>query len=288
MTPPTILSIQSHVAFGHVGNAAAVFPLQRLGFEVWPVMTVQFSNHTGYGDWAGEVFTSSQIHALVEGLDRRGAFEGCAAVLSGYLGDAALGDEILRAVDLAKAKTPGALYCCDPVMGDVGRGLFVREGIPAFLRERALPAADIITPNQFELELLTGIEIKTLDDALAGARAARKLGPKIVLVTSLRHAGTPADRIEMLALSDGGAWIASTPLLRLDPAPNGAGDAVAALFLAHYLKQKDTPAALQRASAAIHGLLVTTQAAGSRELQLVAAQNAFDGVSGPVDIKPLS
>ncbi len=186
-----ILSIQSHVAYGHVGNAAAVFPLQRLGFEVWPVNTVQFSNHTGYSGWTGQVFEAGHIAELIQGLGDRGVLAGCDGVLSGYLGGAALGATVLDAVARVRAGNPDAVYCCDPVMGDIGRGLFVAPDIPGFLRARALPAADLVTPNLFELEQLTGARVASLEDAVAVARGAVALGPTVVLVTSLRHAATP-------------------------------------------------------------------------------------------------
>ena len=151
-----ILSIQSSVAYGHVGNSAAVFPLQRLGIEVWPVITVHFSNHTGYGAWRGPVLGPDDIAEVLTGIEERGVLPSCNAVLSGYMGDAGLGRLIVDAAAKVKALNPQALYCCDPVMGDVGRGFFVRPGIPDFMRQTAVPAADIITPNQFELEFLTG------------------------------------------------------------------------------------------------------------------------------------
>ena len=139
-----ILSIQSSVAYGHVGNSAAVFPLQRLGISVWPVNTVHFSNHTGYGDWRGPVLPAADIAAVIDGIERRGVLPDCDAVLSGYMGDASLGQVIVDAAARVKAANAGALYCCDPVMGDVGRGIYVRPGIPDFMRDPAVPAADIL------------------------------------------------------------------------------------------------------------------------------------------------
>jgi len=267
-----ILSIQSHVAYGFVGNRAAVFPLQRMGHDAWAVNTVQFSNHTGYGAWTGDVFGPAQVAALVDGVEARGVLPSCDAVLSGYMGSAELGGVILDAVRRVRAANPGALYCCDPVMGDVGRGIFVRPGLPDFIRGAAVPAADIITPNQFELEYLTGRTIRYLDDALDAAAAARALGPKVVVVTSLTRADAPADRIEMMADTADGTWITATPRLPLDPPPNGAGDAVAALFLAEYLETGSCEAALRHATAAIFAVFRQTQLAGTRELALIAAQ----------------
>jgi pyridoxine kinase len=268
---PNILSIQSWVSYGHVGNAAAAFPLQRLGFEVWAVNTVQFSNHTGYGQWRGRVLEADAVAELIQGIGERGVLPTCSAVLSGYMGDAALGEAILGAVGAVKRANPAALYCCDPVMGDIDRGFFVRPGIPEFFRGRAVPAADIITPNQFELEYLTGMTIDSAAAALAAADAARAMGPRRVLLTSLRRADGPADVIEMLAADDAGAWLVATPLLPLSV--NGAGDAVAALFLAHILKSGDTAAALAAAASAIHAVLAEPDTRKAREIQLIAAQD---------------
>ena len=271
--PLNILSIQSWVSYGHVGNASAVFPLQRLGAEVWAVNTVQFSNHTGYGAWRGQVFPSELIGDLVEGIAERGALPRCDAVLSGYMGSAETGEAVLAAVARVKAANPAAMYCCDPVIGDVGRGIFVRPGIPDYMRDRALPAAEIATPNQFELEWLTGRDVTTLADAKAAVAALQAIGPRCVLVTSLRLEDTPEDAIELLAGEGGDFWRVRTPLLPLSV--NGAGDAIAALFLFHRLRWGEARMALSAAASSIYGLLRRTAEAGSREILTVAAQEEF-------------
>jgi pyridoxine kinase len=268
-----ILSIQSWVAYGHVGNASAMFPLQRLGAEVWAVNTVQFSNHTGYGSWRGQVFGADLVRDLVQGIEDRGALPRCDAVLSGYMGDAAIGEAVLDALARVRAVNPGALYCCDPVMGDVGRGLYVRPGIPEFMRDRALPAADIATPNQFELEWLTGLPVTTLAEAKTAVAALQATGPRCVLLTSLQVAETDPDQIEMLAAEGGAFHHIRTPKLPLSV--NGAGDAIAALFLFHRMKTGSAAAALGAAASSIHGLLRRTAEAGSREILTVAAQDEF-------------
>ena len=211
-----ILSIQSWVAYGHVGNASAMFPLQRLGAEVWAVHTVQFSNHTGYGAWTGQVFGGDAVRAVVDGIAARGVLPGCDAVLSGYLGDPGVGEAVLDAVARVRAANPLATYCCDPVIGDTGRGVFVRDGIPELIRSRAVPAADILTPNGFELEHLTGQPVHTLPGARAAVAALQAqmapAGPATVLVTSLRTDETPEDAVDMLAADRTGAWLLRTPL----------------------------------------------------------------------------
>src|SRR6476661_769514 len=193
----TILSIQSSVAYGHVGNSAAVFPLQRLGVEVWPVHTVHFSNHTGYGEWRGPLMPADDVRAVIQGVEERGAFPNVAAVLSGYQGGEEIGDVILDAVAKVKAANPDAIYACDPVMGNAKSGCFVHPAIPVLLRERVVPAADVITPNQFELGFLTETAPQTLEEILASADLARKMGPSTVLVTSVERADRPEGTIEM-------------------------------------------------------------------------------------------
>jgi pyridoxine kinase len=266
-----ILSIQSHVAYGHVGNDAATFPLQRMGVEVWPVHTVQFSNHTGYGSWKGQVFDAGMIGEVVAGIEQRGVLGECDGVLSGYMGSAEIGMAILEAVATVRRANPGAKYCCDPVIGDVGRGIFVREGIPEFMRNRAVPAADIITPNQFELDYLSGRASKTLRQTRDAVKAVHDLGPSAILVTSLLTDETPADAIDLLASDASGCFIVRTPKLPL--VVNGAGDAIAALFFAHYLQDPNLAEVLSSAVSAIFGVLAKTAENGAREIQLVAAQD---------------
>lgn len=271
--PLNILSIQSWVAYGHVGNASAVFPLQRLGAEVWAVNTVQFSNHTGYGAWRGQVFPGELIQELVTGIEERGVLGRCDAVLSGYMGAAEIGEAILSAVARVKAANPAALFCCDPVIGDVGRGVFVRPGIPEFMRDRAVPQADILTPNQFELEWLTGTAVRTLADAKRAVAALQAQGPRCVLVTSLRVDDTPEDAMDMLVGEGGAFHRLRTPLLPVNV--NGAGDAIAALFLFHRLRWGEARVALSAAASSIYGLLRRTADSGAREIQSIAAQEEF-------------
>ncbi|MCJ2106909.1 pyridoxal kinase PdxY [Methylobacterium sp. E-041] len=268
-----ILSIQSHVAYGHVGNASAVFPMQRLGVEVWPIHTVQFSNHTGYGAWRGRVFDGPAVEDLVAGIRERGVLGTCDGVLSGYMGSADIGTAILGAVDAVRAENARALYACDPVIGDTGRGVYVRPGIAEFMAERAVPAADIVTPNQFELDLLTGLPTGTLAQAKRAVAALQERGPRVVLVTSLVTDATPPDAIDLLAGEGGTFWRVRTP--RLDLSVNGAGDCIAALFLVHYARTGSAALALGMAAASVYGVLRRTLAEGSREILTVAAQDEF-------------
>ena len=266
-----ILSIQSHVVYGHVGNSAAVFPLQRLGREVWPLMTVQFSSHTGYAGWRGRAFDAAMIDDCVSGLQAIGVLSRCAGFLTGYLGKAEIGEAALRALERLRAANGEAAYACDPVIGDVGRGSYVADGVAEFFRDRALPAATIATPNAFELEWLTGERAHDLQTAGRAIARLRGRGPRVVVAKSLKLDDTPADALDMLAGDEAGFWRLRTPLLPI--AVNGAGDLFAALFFHHWLEARVTPGALSRAASSVHAIVTATLAAGSRELTLIAAQD---------------
>lgn len=285
MSKLNILSIQSHVAYGHVGNASATFPMQRLGAEVWPIHTVQFSNHTGYGAWRGQVFEAGLIHDLVAGIAERGVLGRCDAVLSGYQGSAETGAAILDAVAAVKAANPRAIYACDPVIGDVGRGVFVRPGIPEFMRDKVVPAAEIITPNLFELEWLSGESAQNLAGLKSALATAHAMGPRVILVTSYLGAETPSDSLDLIASHAGQLYRVRTP--RLECNLNGAGDAIAALFLVHWLRLADAAGALRLAASSIYGLLKATVEAGSRELVMIAAQEEFVHPSRMFEVESL-
>lgn len=266
----TILSIQSSVAYGHVGNSAAVFPMQRLGVEVWPVSTVVFSNHTGYGQWRGPMLPADDVREVITGIGEREAFPEVDAVLSGYQGGTQIGDVVLDAVAQVKAANPDAIYACDPVMGNAKSGCFVHPDIPVLLRERVVPQADLITPNQFELGFLTGTEPDDMESTLASVDAARAMGPSTVLVTSVLQPDRPDDTIEMLAVHGDGAWVVRTEHLPIKC--NGSGDVTAALFTTHLLQTGDPALALGRTASSVWDLVKTTLDSGRRELQLVQAQ----------------
>ncbi len=267
------LSIQSSVAYGHVGNSAAVFPLQRLGHEVWPVFTVVFSNHTGYGAWRGPLLPPDDVRDVITGIEERGVLGTCDAVLSGYQGGAGIAEVIVDAVARVKAANPAATYTCDPVMGNATSGCFVDPAIPPIIRELVVPVADLITPNQFELGFLTDTSPASLESTLESADLARAMGPASVLVTSVERPDAPEDTIEMLAVGDDGAWIVQTP--RLPMKANGSGDLTAALYTAH-LRSTGSPAeALARTASSVYAVLRATLESGERELRLVAAQDAI-------------
>ncbi|NLB47475.1 MAG: pyridoxal kinase PdxY [Microbacteriaceae bacterium] len=268
-----ILSIQSSVSYGHVGNSAAVFPLQRLGHEVMPVYTVVFSNHTGYGDWGGPMLTGENVRSIIVGIDARGGLNDVELVLSGYQGGDDIGDAILDAVALVKQRNPGAIYACDPVLGSATSGCFVAPEVQSLIRDRVVPQADLITPNQFELGFITGTDPHSLEETLQSVDQVRDIGPSSVLVTSVLRPDRPEGTIEMLAVTNDGAWIVQTPHLPFKA--NGSGDVTAALFGAHLRSSSDPEFALARTASSVFELLENTLNSGQRELQLIESQEAY-------------
>ncbi|MDR2795584.1 MAG: pyridoxal kinase PdxY [Spirochaetaceae bacterium] len=265
-----ILSIQSHVVYGAAGNSAAVFPLRRLGHEVWPVNTVEFSNHTGYGAWRGQALPAKLVDDLVQGIEERGVLPHCRALLSGYLGSADVGLAVAGAARKVKAANPGVLYCCDPVMGDVGRGLYVHADIPGIFSGSLLPLADIATPNQFELELLSGMEAGSAENVKKATGILHEKGPRVILVTSYRGCGP--GKLGMIASDGVELWRVDTPELYFNDAVSGTGDLCSALFLSAYLENSIIKYALEKTAASIYGILEATHKAGTRELRIVEAQ----------------
>ena len=268
-----ILSIQSAVAYGHVGNSAAVFPLQRIGHEVWPVYTVNYSNHTGYGAWEGPIIPAADVAAVISGIRDRGAFPRIDGILTGYQASPDIADVIVNTVRDIKAENPDAIYACDPVMGSATSGCFVADEIPPLFRSTIVPVADIITPNQFELGYLTDCEVGTLEQTLAAVKRAQEIGPKTVLVTSVKRPETADDQVEMLAVDGDRAFLVSTPLLPFKR--NGSGDVTAALFTGHYTETSDVKESLRRTASSVYDLLENTYEAETSELQLIQSQDVF-------------
>ncbi len=277
----TILSIQSFVSYGHVGNSSVVFPLQRLGYQVWPIHTVQFSNHTGYGEWKGAIFEPEHISEIFEGIKERGVLSQCNAMLTGYMGSPQLGNVMQNILGELIQVNPNLLYCCDPVMGDVGRGFFVKPGIPEYFRDKLVPKAHIVTPNQFELEYLSDMKITDLATAITASRKLIAQGPKIVLLTSLILANDSDEFINMMVVDAKDAYLVKTPFLPISV--NGAGDLTAALFTAFYLPKKDIKFALESCAARVFAVLEKTHQQGSREIQIIQAQDTL--INPPVIFK---
>ncbi|MGI9485963.1 MAG: pyridoxal kinase [Geminicoccaceae bacterium] len=267
-----ILSIQSEVAYGHVGNSAAVLPLQRLGFEVWPVNTVQLGHHPGHGSFRGYCVEMERLSAILNAVLDQAPLERCVGMIVGYLGDAGIAGPVLQALDAVIAKRPDLVFLLDPVIGDDGAGVFVRPGVPAAIADELLPRAAIITPNRFELAHFSGLEVDDLRQAELAAERLLKHGPRLVVATGLLSPGWPGELL-MLAVSSEERWLIRTP--RLARTFSGTGDAFSALFLGHFLLAPDLKTAFERVTSAIFSLAEMTAVRGEDELALVAAQDVL-------------
>jgi pyridoxine kinase len=267
----SVISIQSQVAFGHVGNSAAAFPMQMHGIDVISVPTTLLSNRPGYPSIRGRVLDAQLVADLLRGIEERGAVEACDMILSGYLGSPENAAVVADFVARAKTRNPKLGYCCDPVLGDRDRGLFVPADIPPLVRDRLCRLADIITPNHFEFEFLCGAKATTSSQVIAAAQALMAPGPSTVIVTSAELADTPRGEIATLAIEKSGetikAWRAGTPKLPISP--SGTGDLFAALFVSARVGGSPTRGALAHAVSAIFAVLERTAAAGTEEMRIV-------------------
>ena len=273
-----ILSIQSHVVFGHAGNSAAVFPMRRIGVNVWSLNTVQFSNHTQYRQWTGTVMSASHLIEIADGINDIDELKRCDAVLSGYMGSPEQGNAIIEIVKKVKAVNPNAIYFCDPVMGHPEKGCFVAPGVSEFLCNTALPVADMMAPNILELEELNGKQrINNVDEAILACRELCKKGPKAILVKHLSRAGYKINRFEMLLVTSDEAWHIDRPLVDFGVRqPVGVGDMTSGLFLANILLGKSLVEALEHTTSAVYAVMLETLKQDEYELQLVAAQNEIE------------
>ena len=269
-----VLSIQSHVVYGFAGNKSATFPMQLLGVDVWALNTVQFSNHTQYGKWTGMVIPQEQIREIVTGLDNIEKLQECDALLSGYLGSAEQVDQILFALEQIKLRNPNALYLCDPVMPHPKKICVVANGVCEALIEKAIPVADIMTPNLHELRQLTEFPINTFDDVLKAVNALISKGVKKVLVKHLGSAGkiNDPDTFEIIMATAEGVWHLSRPLYQFNFEPVGVGDLIAGTFLANLLNGKSDVEAFEAMNNEVAGVMKTTFELGSYELQTIAAR----------------
>lgn len=281
-----ILSIQSQVTFGHVGNSAITFPLQCLGHTVWAVPTIVAANHPGYPDFAARLVPADEVRGLLDGLARRRAFAGCDLLISGYLGSRAIGDVVADAVARVRSDRPGAIYCCDPVIGDRDTGVYVEAGIPDWFRSEALPLADVLTPNLFELEVLCEATPGTLADAplgdiLAAGRSllARMRDGACMMVTSAEHRDLAAASVALLAFDASQAWRVEAPKLEFSVPPHGAGDLTTALFASAIVETGCLQLSLERCANILHAILDETAKHDSAEMELVAAR---DVITSPV------
>lgn len=285
-----ILSIQSHVVYGYVGNKAAVYPLQSMGFDVWPMYTVQFSNHTGYGQWTGEIFSAKHILELFEGLAARNELQRCAALLTGYMGSAEICAAIREILGRLRAVNPSLVYLCDPVLGGQNT-CYVDPAVASFFKETC--QADIITPNQTEATFLTGIEITDLSSVQAVLQALHQRGNKQVIITGVQL--QTQDKAKLASIfSDGKQqYMALTPNYQLGARVNGTGDLFSALYLGAFLRHPGQPElAFKEAVYLMDKVVQATAESGSSELAVLAVdyRNALDSLMidpQHLDFRPL-
>ena len=284
----TVISIQSQVAYGHVGNSAAVFPMQLHGIDVIAVPTTLLSNRPGYPTVRGGVLDARRVADLLLGIEERGAIETSSTILSGYLGSPEIAAVVADFVAHARSRNAALQYACDPVLGDRDRGMFVQSDIPPLVRDRLCSLADIITPNHFEFEYLSGATATTSAQMIDAACRLMARGPSIVVVTSAELSDTPDGQIETLAVERSRqsfwAWRVRTPKLPISP--NGTGDLFASLFVSARIQGMDTPDALGHAASGIFAVLERTAARGTEEMrivecaeQLVRPSRKFDAVA---------
>ncbi|MCD6045110.1 MAG: pyridoxal/pyridoxine/pyridoxamine kinase [Gammaproteobacteria bacterium] len=260
-----ILSIQSHVAYGYVGNKAAVYPLQAMGYDVWPVNTVQFSNHTGYGHWEGEIFSKEHIHQVILGLETLNLIPSCQAILSGYMGSEAICHEVAETVKRFKAKNPALLYLCDPVIGN--QHCFVKPEVLEFFKHHLV--ADIITPNQYEAETLSGIPIKTVADLKTTAQFFQDKGSQVVIITGVKLNDVAPDTLHIYGGEGNQHYLLAAKEYTFPVPPSGTGDLFSAVFLGSYLTYKNLDHALRRSVDLMNRVLAKTAASGGRELRVL-------------------
>ncbi len=263
-----VLSIQPHVVFGHAGNSATVFPIQRLGVNVWPLHTMQVSNHMQYGRWAGSAIEASQILALVEGIGAIGMLRRCDAVLCGYLDSVAHLQAVVDIVRAVKATNPYAWFFCDPI---------INEHLTERNHEAALATipegADCVTPHHDALQKLAGRTLDTVDEAVLACRELIRRGPRIILVKQLLDRYSPADRVNLLVVTESEAWMAQHPRYPFARPPAGISELTNAVFVARRLRGDTLRAAFEHTVAAVHAVLKATYEAGRYELEITAAQN---------------
>ncbi|EMK3392091.1 pyridoxal kinase PdxY [Vibrio parahaemolyticus] len=270
----SILSIQSHVVYGHAGNSSAVFPIQRMGIDAWPIHTVQYSNHTQYEQgWKGQKFCSDDVRTLLHGLDNINTLGECGAVLSGYQGSPDQCKAVADVVRSVKESNHNAIYVCDPVMGDPDKGCIVADGVREEITQSLLPISDVIVPNQYELTAMTGVEIHSVYDAVTACKEALKLGPKIVLVKHLHS--IDSDMFSMILATPKACYLTQRPNIEFKQQPVGVGDLISAVFTACLMKNMSPTVAFRHTNNAIYGVLDITKGCGTWELQIVNAQYEF-------------
>ncbi|RKS84814.1 pyridoxal kinase [Orbus hercynius] len=270
----TVLSMQSNVVYGYAGNKVSTLPMQLQGVEVMPIHTVQLSSNTVYPNYDGIVLGEQQITRIVNSLEKIGVLASIDAIISGYIGLAEQGEEILEAVNKIKHYNPNAIYVCDPVMGgDINKGSSLPRNIIDFFTHQAINQADYITPNLLELQLLSNIEITCFNDVIKAINALKKPHIRGILVKNLVHAGKTTDQFEMVLSTQSHNYHLARPLYDFPHRPLGVGDLICGLFTAHLVNGKSQLMAFELAANAANHVLAITKQNNARELAIIASQD---------------
>lgn len=249
---PRILSIQSHVVSGYVGNKSATFPLQLLGFEVDAINSVQLSNHTGYKVFKGQVLNDKDLDDLIDGLIQND-LDNYTHLLTGYVGSASFLKKVAEVAVTLKRKNPDLIYVCDPVMGDNGK-MYVPEELKEIYRKDIVPLADIVLPNHFELELLSNIKISQMSDLENAVKQLHKIGPQTVAVSSTEI----SNKLTAVVSTKKDKKLIKIDIPKIPISFTGTGDLFAALFLAHTYLDESMKVALEKTVNSLYSVLLKT------------------------------
>jgi pyridoxine kinase len=294
---PRVLSLQSHVVSGYVGNKAASLPMQVLGIEVDMLSSCMFSNHTGYQNGArGPRTSEKEIVDVIDGLESNGLLSAISHLLTGYAGREEVLMAAVRLIERVKAARPATatpfVYVLDPVMGDNGR-LYVEKSLIQVYRDRMLPLATVLTPNCYELSLLADVpQIRSEAEALAACRQLHnQAGIPTIIVTGTSFDDRPGVISMLISTNDGEAFAVDTE--RLDMLFTGSGDLCCALILAWSIRcPDDLRMACQQAMSTVSAVLRRTADLGPNpgacampELKLV--QSIQDILNPPTNLVTL-
>ena len=264
--PPLIISVQSQVVYGHVGNSAALFPMQAAGLEVAPIPTVIFSNTPNHPTLRGRALPADFFADLLRGAAERDLHRRAAFIVSGYIGSAEVAELTAGFITRAKEVNPDLIYLCDPVLGDSGPGLYVPEDIAAIMRDQLLPLADLATPNPFELGWLTGVGIRRTEDLHQAAALLRMAPGAQLIATGCQLDDTPADMIESVILSPTG--LSRHPVRHLPVYVAGTGDLFAGLITTGLARGLTLPRAVEMGQHLTSLALTRARDLGTKEIVL--------------------
>ncbi len=261
-----VISIQSQVVFGHVGNSAAVLPMQARGLEVAAVPTAILSNHPHYPTMHGQMIGPGLLAGLLRGVEERGLVDRARVVVTGFLGSVGNAEVVAGFLERARVTNPRLVYVCDPVMGDDDLGVFVQEGLVEAFRDRLVPMAAVITPNQYEVELLAGRKARSAAALASAAGALMARGTGAVVATGCGLEDSATGVVETVACTPEGLHRTAIP--RLPIRPCGTGDLFTALMVAGICAGQPLPQAAEAATQEVLAILRRTQAAGTAEMQI--------------------